>query len=137
PRLLPDGVPDNPINANPRRNAYIFHRLKPKFGNKGLASSEMGLRGAFAWPVGDLERGMKQMLDMVNQTRVGITMASAASMRRSVWESLEHTRQRVTFGKVLDTHPLMRDTLVELIADQTATLSAGIEIETMMEQADD
>ena len=34
PRLLPDGVPDNPINANPRRNAYIFHRLKPKFGNK-------------------------------------------------------------------------------------------------------
>jgi alkylation response protein AidB-like acyl-CoA dehydrogenase len=137
PRMLPDGVPDNPLNANPRRNAYIFHRLKPKFGNKGLASSEMGLRGAFAWPVGDLERGMKQMLDMVNQTRVGITMASAASMRRSVWESLEHTRQRITFGTVLDAHPLMRDTLVELIADQTATLSAGIEVAGMMEQSDD
>src|SRR5258708_26327016 len=89
PRILPEGVADNPNNGNPRRNSYIFHRLKSKFGNKGLASSELGLRGAFAWPVGDIDRGMKQMLDMVNHTRVRIVMASAASMRRSVFETLE------------------------------------------------
>ncbi len=136
PRILPDGVPDNALNADPRRNAYIFHRLKPKFGNKGLASSEMGLRGAFAWPVGDIGKGMKQMLDMVNYTRVDIAMTSAASMRRSVWESLEHTRQRVTFGTVLDHHPLMRDTLAELVTDQTAALSAAIEVGDLMEKAD-
>ena len=136
PRMLPDGVPDNPLNANPRRNAYIFHRLKTKFGNKGLASSEMGLRGAFAWPVGDIDKGMKQMLDMVNHTRVGIVMASAASMRRSVFESLEHTSRRQTFGAQLDRHPLMRDTLVELVTDATATLSAGIEVSQLMEKAD-
>src|SRR4030088_1958643 len=128
PRILPAEIPDNNLNANPRRNAYIFHRLKPKFGNKALASSEMGLRGAFAWPVGDVSRGMKQMLDMVNHTRVGIVVASAASMRRAVWESLEHARQRKTFGEVLDHHPLMRDTLAELITDATATLSAGVAI---------
>src|SRR5450759_5031160 len=136
PRILPDGVPDNALNADPRRNAYIFHRLKPKFGNKGLASSEMGLRGAFAWPVGDIGKGMKQMLDMVNYTRVDIAMTSAASMRRSVWESLEHTRQRVTFGTLLDHHPLMRDTLAELVTDQTAALSAAIEVGDLMEKAD-
>jgi acyl-CoA dehydrogenase len=136
PRILPDGVPDNPINANPRRNAYIFHRLKPKFGNKGLASSELGLRGAFAWPVGAIDHGMKQMLDMVNHTRVGIVMASAASMRRAVFESLEHTSRRQTFGARLDRHPLMRDTLVELVVDATATLSAGIEVSQLMESAD-
>ena len=136
PRILPDGVPDNPLNANPRRNAYIFHRLKPKFGNKGLASSELGLRGAFAWPVGDIDRGMKQMLDMVNHTRVGIVMAAAASMRRAVFESLEHTSRRQTFGARLDRHPLMRDTLVELVTDATATLSAGIEVSQLMENAD-
>ncbi|MFN2466120.1 MAG: acyl-CoA dehydrogenase family protein [Candidatus Dormibacteria bacterium] len=136
PRVLPEGVADGEIHADPRRNDYIFHRLKPKFGNKGLASSEMGLRGAFAWPVGDIGRGMKQMLDMVNYTRVGIAMTSAASMRRSVWESLEHTRQRVTFGTVLDQHPLMRDTLAELVTDQTAALSAAIEVGDLMEKAD-
>jgi alkylation response protein AidB-like acyl-CoA dehydrogenase len=136
PRILPDGVPDNSLNANPRRNAYIFHRLKPKFGNKGLASSELGLRGAFAWPVGDIDRGMKQMLDMVNHTRVGIVVASAASMRRAVFESLEHASRRQTFGAQLDRHPLMRDTLVELVTDATATLSAGIEVSALMEKAD-
>ena len=135
PRVLPEGVPDNSLNADPRRNAYIFHRLKPKFGNKALASSEMGLRGAFAWPVGDITKGMKQMLDMVNYTRVGIAMTAAASMRRSVWESLEHTRQRVTFGTVLDQHPLMRDTLAGLVTDQTAALSAAIEVGNIAERA--
>ena len=43
-------------------------------------------------PSKNTDMGMKQMLDMVNYTRVGIAMTSAASMRRSVWESLEHTR---------------------------------------------
>src|SRR5439155_6353196 len=115
-----DGVPDNPGSADPRRNAYVIHRLKPKLGQRVLASAEVGLRGAFAWQVGELERGMKQMLDMVNATRVGIVMASAAAMRRVVYESLEHTRRRVTFGDVLDRHPLMRDSLVELVTDQVA-----------------
>ena len=32
PRMLPDSVEDNPGNADPRRNAYILHRLKSKFG---------------------------------------------------------------------------------------------------------
>jgi alkylation response protein AidB-like acyl-CoA dehydrogenase len=136
PRFLPDGVPDNPDNGNPRRNAYILHRLKSKFGQRALASSELGLRGAFAWQVGELGRGMKQMLDMVNATRVGIVMASAAAMRRVVYESLEHTSRRMTFGEILDSHPLMRDSLVELVTDHTACLSAGIAIAEVVLRAD-
>lgn len=136
PRMLPDGVDDNPGNADPRRNAYILHRLKSKFGNKALASAEIGLRGAFAWQVGDIDRGMKQMLDMVNHTRAGIVLAAAGSMRRAVVESLEHTRGRVTFGTNLDRHPLMQDALVELVTDATAALSAGMAIAETLERAD-
>jgi len=136
PRRLPAGAPDNPDNADPRRNAYIIHRLKSKFGQRVLASGEIGLRGAFAWQVGDIARGMKQMLDMVNATRVGIVVASAAAMRRGAYESLEHARRRVTFGEILQNHPLMRDSLVELVTDYVATLSAGIEIANIVERAD-
>lgn len=136
PRRLPQGVADNPLNGDPRRNAYILHRLKPKFGNRALASAEIGLRGAFAWQVGDLDRGMKQMLDMVNSTRVGIVTAAAGSMRRAVFESLRHTSQRQTFGRRLDHHPLMRDTLVELVTDSVATLSAGLEMGAILDRAD-
>jgi alkylation response protein AidB-like acyl-CoA dehydrogenase len=136
PRMLPEGIEDNPGNADPRRNAYILHRLKSKFGNRALASAEIGLRGAFAWQVGDLDRGMRQMLDMVNHTRAGIVLAAAGSMRRAVHESLEHTRQRVTFGDNLDRHPLMRDTLADLVTDSTATLSAGMAVAETLARAD-
>ena len=136
PRVLPDGVDNLGVNADPRRNALVMHRLKNKFGNRALASAEIGLRGAFAWQVGDLDRGMKQMLDMVNATRVGIVTACAGAMRRAVHESLEHARQRRTFGDELDHHPLMRDTLAEMVTDSVATLSAGLEIAAMLERAD-
>src|SRR4029077_19626899 len=107
PRRLDDGT----------RNAYVIHRLKEKFGTRAMPSAEVGLRGAFAWPVGDLARGLPQMMDMVNITRVGIATATAGAMRRSAFEALSHAARREAFGRRLDVHPLMRDQLVELVVD--------------------
>ena len=118
PRHLEDGT----------RNSYVLHRLKDKYGTRAMASSELGLRGAFAWPVGDVGRGMKQMLDMVNLTRVGIATATAGSMRRSAHESLQHARMRSTFGRQLNLHPMMRDTLADLVVDATAGLTAAFAV---------
>ncbi len=107
PRFLEDGT----------RNTFIIHRLKEKFGTHAMASAEVGLRDAFAWQVGDIDRGLPQMMDMVNATRVGIATATAGAMRRSAFEALTHTRGRSTFGRRLDLHPLMRDTLAELVVE--------------------
>lgn len=126
PRFLEDGT----------RNGVILHRLKDKFGTRGMASGEVGFRDAFAWQVGDIDRGMKQMLDMVNATRVGIASTAAAIMRRSAFESLEHARQRSTFGRILELHPLMRDTLAELVVDSTAGLTAALWVASLAEKAD-
>lgn len=126
PRHLDDGT----------RNSYILHRLKDKYGTRGMASSELGLRGAVAWPVGDITRGMKQMLDMVNLTRVGIATATAGAMRRATYESLQHARGRTTFGQPLHTHPLMRDTLAELVVDSTAGLTAALGVADALDRVD-
>jgi acyl-CoA dehydrogenase len=126
PRLLDDGT----------RNSYILHRLKDKYGTRGMASSELGLRGALAWPVGDITRGMKQMLDMVNLTRVGIATATAGAMRRGTHESLMHARARSTFGQQLWLHPLMRDTLAELVVDSTAGLTAALAVADALDRTD-
>ncbi len=88
PRVLEDGS----------RNAMEIHRLKEKFGTRSMPSGEVGFRGARAEPVGRIDRGMKQMLDMVNMTRVGIAGQAAGLMRRSAWESLEHGAGRVVSG---------------------------------------
>jgi len=126
PRVLDDGT----------RNAYILHRLKDKYGTRAMASSELGLRGALAWPVGDITRGMKQMLDMVNLTRVGIATATAGAMRRATFESLQHARARSTFGQPLHLHPLMRDTLAELVVDSTAGLTAALAVAEALDRTD-
>ena len=118
------------------RNAIVIHRLKDKFGTRGMASGEVGLRGAFAWQVGRLERGMRQMMDMVSLTRVGIVTATAGAIRRNTFEALSHTAQRTTFGAVLQTHPLMRDSLAELVVDSTASLTAAIAASELLDRAD-
>jgi acyl-CoA dehydrogenase len=126
PRVLDDGS----------RNAFVIHRLKDKFGTRAMPSGEVGLRGAVAWPVGDLQRGMRQMMDMVQLTRVLITAAAAGAIRRNTFEALSHTSHRATFGARLDTHPLMRDTLAELVTDSTAALTALIGLSELVDAAD-
>jgi acyl-CoA dehydrogenase len=126
PHLLEDGS----------RNAILIHRLKNKFGTRAMASGEVGLRGAFAWQVGELDRGMRQMMDMVSLTRVGIVAATAGAMRRNTVEALAHTAQRSTFGSVLQTHPLMRDSLAELVVDSTAALTATVAASELLDKAD-
>jgi alkylation response protein AidB-like acyl-CoA dehydrogenase len=126
PRFLDDGT----------RNSYVIHRLKDKFGTRGMPSAELGFRDAFAWQVGELDRGMKQMLDMVSATRVGIAAQAAAVMRRSACESLMHASQREAFGRRLDMHPLMRDTLAELVVDNVASLTAAISVAETLDLAD-
>jgi hypothetical protein len=126
PRMLDGGT----------RNTFIIHRLKEKFGTRAMASGEVGLRGAFAWQVGAIDRGLQQMMDMVNATRIGIATATAGAMRRSAFEALTHTRGRATFGRRLDLHPLMRDTLAELVVDSVAGLTAAMGAADLSDRAD-
>src|SRR3984957_3973762 len=126
PRLLEDGS----------RNTFIIHRLKEKFGTHAMASAEVGLRDAFAWQVGAIDRGLPQMMDMVNATRIGIATATAGAMRRSAFEALSHTRGRSTFGRRLDLHPLMRATLAELVVASVAGLTAAMGVAELSDQAD-
>jgi acyl-CoA dehydrogenase len=126
PHILDDGT----------RNAILIHRLKNKFGTRAMASGEVGLRGASAWQVGELDRGMRQMMDMVSLTRVGIVAATAGAMRRNTVEALAHTAQRRTFGGLLQAHPLMRDSLAELVVDSTAALTATVAVSELLDKAD-
>lgn len=126
PHLLDDGA----------RNAVLIHRLKNKFGTRGMASGEVALRGAFAWQVGRLDRGMRQMMDMVSLTRLGITTAAAGALRRFAFEALTHTARRQAFGSTLQLHPLMRDSLADLVVDSTASLTASVAVAELLDLSD-
>ncbi|WP_037158609.1 acyl-CoA dehydrogenase family protein [Rhodococcoides fascians] len=113
PKTLADGT----------RNRYTIDRLKDKMGTRSMPSGEVTLAGAFALQVGQLDRGFLQMAEMVNTSRLSNAMRASALMRRSVRDAVDHTRQRIVFGKPLFEHSLMRATLLELCLESEASLA--------------
>lgn len=89
-----------------------------------MASGEVRLEGAVAYQLGDLGRGLKQMLEMVNSSRVSHLARAAGMMRRCLNEALVATRNRNAFGKAVIDHPLMRRQLMKLMVPTEQALSA-------------
>jgi alkylation response protein AidB-like acyl-CoA dehydrogenase len=113
PKRLPDGS----------KNAWTINRLKDKLGSRSMATGEVTYAGAAAWVVGDLASGFKQMMEMVNGSRLSNAMRSAGLMRRALLESLVHARQRVAFGRPLVELPLLRSNLLGMLLDTEAAAS--------------
>ncbi|MQA97889.1 MAG: acyl-CoA dehydrogenase, partial [Streptosporangiales bacterium] len=124
--VLPDGS----------RNSYRIDRLKDKLGTRSMASGEVTLHDTYAQPIGDLTRGVQQMLEMVNHSRISNVMRSSALMRRAVNESVAHTRQRVVSGRRLFDQPLMRRTLLAMILEAEASLGLLLEASAQLAAGD-
>ena len=114
PRTLLDGTP----------NAIRIVRLKDKLGTRSMASGEIRLEGASAWLIGEAGAGMRQMADMVNNSRLSNGVRAAGLMRRAVTEALFVARNREAFGTRLIDKPLMRRQLVKMVvrAEQARTM---------------
>ncbi|MQA85854.1 MAG: acyl-CoA dehydrogenase [Streptosporangiales bacterium] len=126
PRTLPDGC----------RNRYMIDRLKDKLGTRSMATGEVTLNGAHAWPVGEVSRGFAQMAEMINVSRLSNAMRSAALMRRAVHDAVTHTRGRRAFGAPLFEAPLMRETLLPLLLHAEASLALVLDAAAALDRAD-
>ena len=112
-KYLPDGS----------KNAWTINRLKDKLGSRSMATGEVMYAGAVAHVVGDLTKGFKQMMEMVNVSRLSNAMRAAGIMRRCVLESLVHARGRAAFGRALIELPLLRANLLDMLLDAEAAVS--------------
>jgi alkylation response protein AidB-like acyl-CoA dehydrogenase len=140
PRHLPDGS----------ANGFTIKRLKPKLGTVGVPTGEVTLDGARAWlagtPVpadvtssggpasGDRTadaardgRGINRMMEMVNGSRFGVALMGLGIHRRSFLEAAIYAAQRSQFGNRIDSYPLVRETLVDLLVDLEAGMAATYE----------
>ena len=114
PKTLEDGS----------RNDFRIVRLKDKLGSKSMPSGEILFDGAVAYQLGALDRGMKQMLEMVNSSRLSHLTRAAGMMRRCLNEALVAARHRRAFGRSLLEHPLLRRQLLKLMVPAEQALSA-------------
>ena len=115
PRLLVDGEP----------NRYRIVRLKDKLGTRSMASGEISLEGALAYPLGHLDAGLKQMAEMINWSRLSNGIKSAALMRRAVHDAWQVYRNREVFGSRLLDLPLAQRQLLKLQLPSEQALSMG------------
>jgi len=113
PRYLEDG----------RKNDYRILRLKEKMGTKSMASGEIRMEGAIAYPLGELDRGFKQMMDQVSLSRLSHGVRAAAMMRRCLNEALVMAETRRAFGQTLNDMPLMRRQLMKIMLPTEQALS--------------
>ena len=118
------------------RNAYRIVRLKDKLGTRSMASGEIRLEGAVAYPVGRLDQGLKQMMEQVNLSRLSHGVRAAAMMRRCLNEALTVARHRVAFGKPIIEHPLVRRQLMKLMVPTEQALSMTMAAAAVMGEAD-
>ena len=126
PKRLPDGS----------KNAWTVNRLKDKLGSRSMATGEVTYAGAIAYVVGDLGAGFKQMMEMVNGSRLSNAMRAAGLMRRAVLESLVHARQRVAFGRPLAELPLLRSNLLSMLLDAEAAASVILNGAALLDRRD-
>jgi alkylation response protein AidB-like acyl-CoA dehydrogenase len=136
PRRLPDGS----------ENGFHVKRLKAKLGTVAVPTGEVTLDGALAWLAGPQAkaageavsnghdpdaardgRGLNRMMEMVNGSRFGVALMSLGIHRRSWFEAAIYAANRQQFGHRIDSYPLVRETLVDLLTDLEAGLSLSFE----------
>jgi acyl-CoA dehydrogenase len=141
PEGAPDGTRGLALFALPRRlkdggrNAYRIVRLKDKLGTRSMASGEIVLEGAVAYLVGDAERGLKQMMEQVNLSRLSHGVRAAAMMRRCINEAMVCARSRIAFGKTIIEYPLLRRQLLKIAVPSEQSLSMFLFAASAMDRA--
>jgi len=127
PRRLEDGS----------RNRYRVIRLKDKLGSRAMASGEAVMEGAIVYLLGEPGRGLKQMMDQVNLSRLSHGFRAAGMMRRCLNEALQVARHRRTFGRTLIDHPMARRQLLKLMLPTEQALSVSVAAAVAMASGDE
>lgn len=126
PRWRPDGS-KNPVQVQ---------RLKNKAGNVSNASSEIELRGALGWLVGEEGRGVSAIIEMVATTRFDCMIGSSGGQRQAVVQAIYHAANRTAFGKTLIDQPLMQNVLADLQLEVEGSVAMTMRMARAMDHPD-
>jgi len=138
PRLLDDGSP----------NRYAIRRLKQKLGTKSVPTGEVEFHRALGYalrpprtgdpaaPTGSTDAidrstsdagGLARMMEMVNGSRFGVALMGLGIARRCFAEAAAWAHHRQAKGRALVDLPLVREQLVDQLAELEAAVALGFE----------
>ncbi|GAA4085228.1 acyl-CoA dehydrogenase family protein [Zhongshania borealis] len=120
-----------------QKNGLYLQRLKNKMGNVSNASSEVELRQAHGWMVGEEGRGVPAIIEMVALTRFDCMVGSSAGQRQAVVQAVHHARRRQAFGARLIEQPLMRNVLADLQLEIEGSLALTMRMARALDSSQD
>jgi putative acyl-CoA dehydrogenase len=125
PRFRPDG----------NVNGLHFQRLKDKLGNRSNASAEVEFDEAFAWRIGEEDKGIRTILHMVQLTRLDCAVASAGLLRMGTALAVHHAHHRSVFQRKLLDQPAMCAVLADLALESEAATALAFRLAASFDRA--
>ncbi|HEX5033860.1 MAG TPA: acyl-CoA dehydrogenase family protein, partial [bacterium] len=113
---------------NGERNKILVNRVKNKLGTCEMATAEIELQGALAYPVGELSQGFAYMTGMLNLSRIYNAIWSVGLMRRAFLEARNYAAGREAFGKPIVQYPLVMATLEEMEQDTEKAVALTFDV---------
>ncbi|CEP09794.1 hypothetical protein [Parasitella parasitica] len=95
-------------------NGVRVHRLKNKYGTKGLPTAELQLSGMKANLLGNPGRGVPNIASILNITRIYACLGVVCALRRCLAIAKDFASKRRVFNNSLDKTPLHITTLAQL-----------------------
>ena len=86
---------------------YSLRRLKDKIATRSVPTGEIELRDSEAYLLGEADRGVYVILEVLNTSRVANSIGSVALAQRALADALSFARQRKAFGRPILGHPLL------------------------------
>ncbi|XGW16921.1 hypothetical protein V3C99_001949 [Haemonchus contortus] len=101
-------------NNDCQLNGIQMMRLKNKLGTKQLPTAELLLDGTLAYCIGEPGRGVANIANMLNITRIHNAVASVSGMRRMLSLARDYSTRREVFGQTQENWPLHTATLAKM-----------------------
>ncbi|MCA9664315.1 MAG: acyl-CoA dehydrogenase family protein [Myxococcales bacterium] len=124
PEGAPAGVKGVALFAVPRRrsdgsdNGVHIRRIKSKLGTRSVPTGEVELDGAEAYLLAGADgdaldgRGVRRLMDMITDSRLGVALMGAGIARRAFFEAAIYASRRQAFGRRLVDHGMVREQLL-------------------------
>ncbi|MER1999236.1 MAG: acyl-CoA dehydrogenase family protein [Lysinibacillus sp.] len=111
--IVPSWLPGN--KQREIRNSFEINRLKWKLGTCELPSGEIEYKGALAYQIGPINKGVAIAVSLVlTRSRLDIGFGSAAFLMRAAREAKLYTAFRDVFDRKIEQFPMAAAQIVDL-----------------------
>ncbi len=136
--LVPSWLPGD--KDKEKRNSFVINRIKSKLGTRELPTAEITYNGAVAYPLGDLKKGLSNIVGIVlSHSRFISGLGPGAQMMRVTEEAKHYAGLRTAFGVTISNFGLVAAQLKKLdkYTERTTAASFKLQREILrMEQSD-